>query len=73
MVKYLHKVKELLGKLSYFKIERVLRAENQQVDALSKLVSSSLDNPSRSVLVETLPHRTIEDARIMNIEAQDEE
>jgi len=62
-------VKELFGELSYFKIKRVPRAENQQADALAKLASSSLNSLSKSILVETFPCRSIEDEWVMNIEA----
>ena len=73
MVKYLQKVKELLSKLSYCKIERVLRVENQQANALSKLASSSLHNFSISALVETFPYRIIKEEKVMNIDAYDRE
>jgi len=43
MVAYVRRVREATRLLKYFSITHILRSENRQVDALSKLASSSED------------------------------
>ncbi|KAL2899863.1 hypothetical protein RDABS01_024945, partial [Bienertia sinuspersici] len=60
LVQYLSKMKQLASQLQSFTVELVPRGENVQADALSRLVSSTLQDLKRSVFVEVLPRRSTE-------------
>ena len=63
MQKYLKKAQELISWFEIVHVERLPRSQNEQVDALSKLGSSSMQNLKRSVLVIVKPVSSIhEDA-----------
>ena len=55
MQKYLKKTQEMISGFEAVHVERLPRSQNEQVDALSKLGSSSMQNLKRSVLVEVKP------------------
>jgi len=59
MVVYLAKVKENSLSFKTFEIKHVPRSKNRQVDALSKLASSSLDGHPKSIRWEILHQLTI--------------
>ncbi|XP_021739770.1 uncharacterized protein LOC110706177 [Chenopodium quinoa] len=66
MLKYVTKVKELAAQLVHFQIDLVLRAGNSQADALSKLVSSTLQSLTRTVMVEILDESSIAEKEQVN-------
>ena len=59
MMAYLAKVKERSESFKTFEIKHVPRSENRQVDALSKLASSSIDGYQKSIHWEILHQPTI--------------
>ena len=61
MVKYLEKIKQLAAQLQYFEIKLVPRLKNAQADALAKLASSSFNDLERTVMVEVLKQRSIDE------------
>ncbi|XP_021757954.1 uncharacterized protein LOC110722990 [Chenopodium quinoa] len=61
MVKYLEKMKQLAAQLQYFEIKLVPRLKNAQADALARLASSSFDDLERTVMVEVLKQRSIDE------------
>ncbi|XP_021756211.1 uncharacterized protein LOC110721383 [Chenopodium quinoa] len=52
MIAYLAKIKTVITMLRTFEVELILRGQNAQADALSKLASSTLTELNRSVYVE---------------------
>ncbi|XP_021721069.1 uncharacterized protein LOC110688614 [Chenopodium quinoa] len=60
MISYLAKIKSVIAKLRTFEIELYPRGQNAQVDALSKLASSTLTELNRSVYVEVRRNRSID-------------
>ncbi|XP_021768330.1 uncharacterized protein LOC110732666 [Chenopodium quinoa] len=60
MISYLAKTKSVIAKLRIFEIELIPRGHNAQVDALSKLASSTLTELNRSVYVEVRRSRSID-------------
>ncbi|XP_021757974.1 uncharacterized protein LOC110723010 [Chenopodium quinoa] len=62
MIKYLEKVKQLTAQLQYFEIKLVPRAQNAQADALARLASSIFNNLERTVMVEILDEKSINEA-----------
>ncbi|XP_021757927.1 uncharacterized protein LOC110722934 [Chenopodium quinoa] len=62
MVKYLEKINQLTAQLQYFEIKLVPRAQNAQADALARLASSSFNNLERTVMVEILGEKSIDEA-----------
>ncbi|XP_021764856.1 uncharacterized protein LOC110729427 [Chenopodium quinoa] len=60
MVSYLAKIKTVIAKLRTFEVELIPRGQNAQVDALSKLTSSSLTELNRSVYVEVRRERSVD-------------
>src|SRR5262249_10889497 len=54
LARYLEEVKTLSNEFDALTVLRVPRSENAQADALSKLVSTSVDGASRTVLVQEL-------------------
>ncbi|XP_021713582.1 uncharacterized protein LOC110681765 [Chenopodium quinoa] len=61
MTAYLAKLKSVASGLDYFKIKLVPRAMNTQADALAKLASSSFNDLERTVMVEILKERSIDE------------
>ncbi|XP_021723328.1 uncharacterized protein LOC110690721 [Chenopodium quinoa] len=61
MVKYLEKMKQLAAQLQYFEIKLVLRLKNAQADALARLASSSFNDLERTIMVEVLKQRSIDE------------
>ncbi|XP_021745281.1 uncharacterized protein LOC110711210 [Chenopodium quinoa] len=60
MIAYLAKIKIVIEKQKTFEIELIPRSQNTQADALSKLVSSTLTELSRSVYVEVRHERSVD-------------
>ena len=60
MAAYLRRVLEATKLLKHFSITHIPLSENQQVDALSKLASSSKDEKPKRIQWETLMERSIE-------------
>ncbi|XP_021760669.1 uncharacterized protein LOC110725510 [Chenopodium quinoa] len=61
MIKYLEKMKQLIAQLQYFEIKLVPRAQNAQADALARLASSSFNDLERTVMVEILTQKSIDE------------
>ena len=59
MILYLKKVREFLKKFVRVQVRHVLRAENSQVDALTKLATASQEDLGRLILVEHLPEPSV--------------
>ena len=57
---YVQRVREATGLLKHFSITHILRLENRQGDALSKLASSSDDRKPKNIQWETLIERSID-------------
>ncbi|GKE11087.1 reverse transcriptase domain-containing protein, partial [Tanacetum coccineum] len=68
MKRYLEKVRELQEYFCSFAITQIPRSKNKRVDALSKLESSSFVHLTKSVLVEVVPHRSIEVKAVSTVE-----
>ncbi|XP_021722675.1 uncharacterized protein LOC110690154 [Chenopodium quinoa] len=62
MIKYLEKINELTAQLQYFEVQLVPRAQNSQADALARLASSSFNDLERTVMVEVLKQRSIDES-----------
>jgi len=56
---YVRRVREATKLLKHFSITHILRSENQQADALSKLATSSDDGKPKNIQWETLTKRSI--------------
>ncbi|KAK6162752.1 hypothetical protein DH2020_002593 [Rehmannia glutinosa] len=54
-------VNDLIAQLDYFRIQHVPQTENAKVDALSKLATSPYHELIKTVPVEILPNRSIEE------------
>ncbi|XP_021718012.1 uncharacterized protein LOC110685793 [Chenopodium quinoa] len=63
-MQYLEKMKELLEKLEHFEVNLVSRAQNSPADALAKLASSSFNDLERTVMVEILKQKSIDEALV---------
>ncbi|XP_021749911.1 uncharacterized protein LOC110715632 [Chenopodium quinoa] len=61
MTTYLAKLTSVTSGLEYFEIKLVPRAMNTQADALAKLASSSFNDLERTVMVEVLKERSIDE------------
>ncbi|XP_021749718.1 uncharacterized protein LOC110715445 [Chenopodium quinoa] len=59
MIKYLEKMNQLTAQLQYFEINLVPRAQNVQADALARLATSSFNNLERTLMVEFLSQKSI--------------
>lgn len=70
MQKYLKMLRDLAAQLQSFEIELVPRAENSQADALSKLASSTLQDLNRTVVVEVMERKSIEEPEQVNCVAR---
>ncbi|XP_021737235.1 uncharacterized protein LOC110703757 [Chenopodium quinoa] len=66
MFKYVIKVKELSAQLVHFQIDLVPRVGNSKADALSKLASSTLQNLTRTVMVEVFEESSITEKEQVN-------
>ena len=73
MQKYLKKAQELISWFEAVHVERLPGSQNEEVDALSKLGSSSMRNFKRSVLVEVKPVSSIHEdtTSVFNIGSRD--
>ncbi|XP_056698074.1 uncharacterized protein [Spinacia oleracea] len=60
MIKYMNVVHQEVEHLKIFKVKQVPRSENNQADALSKLVSSASCDTPRHVFCEVLDQKSIE-------------
>ena len=58
---YLQKVRQLISTFKSFEIQQVLRAENAQVDALSKLAASLPSELHRITFLEALEKSSLEE------------
>ncbi|KAK6142550.1 hypothetical protein DH2020_022898 [Rehmannia glutinosa] len=67
---YLRKVKDLIAQLDYFRIQHVPRTENAKADALSKLATSPYHELIKTVPVEILPNRIIEEDQVMSVDQE---
>ncbi|XP_021770969.1 uncharacterized protein LOC110735102 [Chenopodium quinoa] len=61
MTAYLAKLQNTTANLEYFEIKLVTRAMNTQADALARLVSSSFNDIERTVMVEILERKSIDE------------
>lgn len=66
--KYLALVKQLIEKFEYFYITKISRIENQRADALSKLVSSSLEPSNNKVIIEQVASPSISKTSIGDVD-----
>lgn len=62
MIKYLAKVKSTILEFNSFDIQQVPREDNTKADALSRLASSKIAGLRKTVFVEILSKRSIEEA-----------
>ncbi|XP_010241945.1 PREDICTED: uncharacterized protein LOC104586412 [Nelumbo nucifera] len=70
MSKYLTKVQDIARHFQRFSLQRGPQAKNTRDDALSKLVSTSSGSPGHIVHVEKLLRTSIEETRVLPIEAK---
>ncbi|GJS93738.1 reverse transcriptase domain-containing protein [Tanacetum coccineum] len=71
MVKYLAKVKGLIGGFANFSISQVLISQNKKLDALSKIASTSFAHLSKKVLVEILKEKSIQEKAVVTVVEED--
>nr|GEY32185.1 hypothetical protein [Tanacetum cinerariifolium] len=67
MIRYLEKVKALMGSLKAFSIKQIPRSENKKADALSKIASTSFAHLSKQVMVEVLKEKSIGEIEILTV------
>ncbi|GJY81756.1 reverse transcriptase domain-containing protein [Tanacetum coccineum] len=67
MVRYLEKVKALIGGFKAFTIKQIPRSENKKADALSKIASTSFAHLSKQVLVEELKEKSISEVEVLTV------
>ncbi|GKA88541.1 reverse transcriptase domain-containing protein [Tanacetum coccineum] len=67
MIRYLEKVKALIGSFKVFTIKQIPRSENKKVDALSKIASTSFAHLSKQVLVEELKEKSISEVEVLAV------
>nr|GEX51722.1 reverse transcriptase domain-containing protein [Tanacetum cinerariifolium] len=67
MIRYLEKVKALIGNFKAFSIKKIPRSENIKADALSKIASTSFVHLSKQVLVEELKEKSISEVEILAV------
>ena len=65
VVAYVQQIHEATKLLKHFSITRILRSENREVDALSKLASSSEDGKPKHIQWETLTERSIDPHEVL--------
>ncbi|XP_057452608.1 uncharacterized protein LOC130744439 [Lotus japonicus] len=71
LVKYLERMRLLMGQLQEVVVEFVPRAKNQRVDALAKLASTRKPGNNQSVIQETLANPSIEGELVASVERQE--
>ncbi|GJT39504.1 reverse transcriptase domain-containing protein [Tanacetum coccineum] len=64
MIKYLEKIKSLVGGFDNFSISQVPRSKNKKADALSKIASTSFAHLSKQVLDEILKEKSIQEKEV---------
>ncbi|GJR50746.1 reverse transcriptase domain-containing protein [Tanacetum coccineum] len=67
MIRYLEKVKALIGGFKAFTIKQIPRSENKKADALSKIASTSFAHLSKQVLVEELKEKSINEVVVLTV------
>ncbi|GJZ92316.1 reverse transcriptase domain-containing protein [Tanacetum coccineum] len=67
MIRYLEKVKALIGGFKAFTIKQIPRSENKKADALSKIASTSFAHLSKQVLVEELKEKSINEVEVLTV------
>ncbi|XP_057444433.1 uncharacterized protein LOC130736649 [Lotus japonicus] len=68
LIKYLERVRLLMGRLQEVVVEFVPRAQNQRADALAKLASTRKPGNNRSVIQETLANPSIEEEFVASVD-----
>ncbi|XP_057444368.1 uncharacterized protein LOC130736570 [Lotus japonicus] len=71
LIKYLERVRLLMGRLQEVVVEFVPRAQNQRADALAKLASTRKLGNNRSVIQETLANPSIERELVASVDRQE--
>ncbi|XP_057444150.1 uncharacterized protein LOC130736328 [Lotus japonicus] len=70
-IKYLERVRLLMGRLREVMVEFVPRTQNQRADALAKLASTQKPGNNRSVIQETLANPNIEGELVASVDRQE--
>ncbi|GJV38244.1 reverse transcriptase domain-containing protein [Tanacetum coccineum] len=68
MIRYLEKVKALIGGFKAFTIKQIPRSKNKKADALSKIASTSFAHLSKQVLVEELKEKFISEVEVLTVD-----
>ncbi|XP_057443195.1 uncharacterized protein LOC130734919 [Lotus japonicus] len=68
LIKYVERVRLLIGRLQQVVVEFVPRAQNQRADALAKLASTRKPGNNRSVIQETLANPSIEEDLVASVD-----
>ncbi|XP_057444888.1 uncharacterized protein LOC130737133 [Lotus japonicus] len=71
LIKYLERVRLLMGRLREVVVEFVPRTQNQRADALEKLASTRKPGNNRSVIQETLANPSIEGVLVASVDRQE--
>lgn len=68
ITQYADKTKQTVKKLNHFKLQRIVRADNTQADALSRLVTLDPKSMEGSVYLETMSKSSLDQTEIMAID-----
>ncbi|XP_057452459.1 uncharacterized protein LOC130744287 [Lotus japonicus] len=71
LIKYVERVRQLMGRLQQVVVEFVPRTQNQRADALAKLASTRKPGNNRSVIQETLVNPSIEGDLVASVVRQE--
>lgn len=71
MQKYLATTRTLINKFDHFQITKLRKAENQRVDALSKLASPKCQ-PNQNIIIEELSTPTYDSFAVQRIEEEED-
>ncbi|XP_057418449.1 uncharacterized protein LOC130712644 [Lotus japonicus] len=71
LIKYLERVRLLMGRLQELVVEFVPRAQNQRADPLARLASTRKPGNNRSVIQETLANPSIEGELVASVDRQE--